>query len=211
MGVIGAVGGYAIYAPIRRLIGGRRGVLLGAMIAAWLSVILAAGAFAVELAAGGREAFLPVLGWMAFVHAAIGLGEALITGLVVRSILLTRPDMIYGIDEPKAPSAERWGQVAFAGLAASLAVAVFLAPFAWDTPDGLEHLGAKLGFLRENAPAVIRGLIPDYKLAIGRGDHFRLATAGAGAIGTMVVFLVGTVLGRSVARRKPGGIGPDVA
>src|SRR3954454_19792480 len=46
MGLIGSVGGYAIYAPIRRAIGGRKGVLLGAMAAAWFSVILASGAFA---------------------------------------------------------------------------------------------------------------------------------------------------------------------
>src|SRR3954468_21339260 len=56
MGMLGAVGGYAIYAPIRRAVGGRAGVLIGGMAAAWFSVILAAGAFAVELAASGRRA-----------------------------------------------------------------------------------------------------------------------------------------------------------
>src|SRR3954453_15627953 len=63
MGLIVAVGGYAIYAPIRRAISGRAGVVLGAMIAAWFSVILAAGAFTVELAASGRGGvFFQVLG-----------------------------------------------------------------------------------------------------------------------------------------------------
>ena len=96
MGLIGSVVGYAIYAPIRRAIGGHRGVLIGAMAAAWFSVILASGAFAVELAASGRRAdFLNVLGWMVLVHAAIGLGEAIITGLVVRFVLQVRPDLIY--------------------------------------------------------------------------------------------------------------------
>ena len=209
MGLIGSIGGYAIYAPIRRAIGGRRGVLLGAMIAAWLSVILAAGAFAVELSAGGREAFLPVLGWMAMVHAAIGLGEALITGVVIRFVLLTRPDLIYEIDAKPSASATRWGQVAFAGMAVALGVAVFVAPFAWDAPDGLEHVGSRLGFLRENAPAFLRGLIPDYKLDL-LGDRFRIATAGAGAVGTVAVFAVGSILARSFAGRKPEGIGPDV-
>src|SRR5205807_1682545 len=45
MGLIGAVLGYAIYSEIRRAIGGARGVLVGGMIAAWLSVLLASGAF----------------------------------------------------------------------------------------------------------------------------------------------------------------------
>src|SRR3954467_12399268 len=64
MGLIGAVGGYAIYAPLRRAIGGRAGILVGGMAAAWFSVILASGAFAIELAASGSRAdFLNVLGW----------------------------------------------------------------------------------------------------------------------------------------------------
>src|SRR3954451_19721732 len=95
MGLIGSVGGYAIYAPIRRWIGGRRGILIGAMAASWFAVLLAAGACAIELSVPGhRQQFFGVLSWMALVHAAIGLGEALITGLVVRFILLTRPDLI---------------------------------------------------------------------------------------------------------------------
>ena len=95
MGLIGSIGGYAIYAPIRRAIGGPSGVLIGGMVAAWFSVILASGAFAVELAASvGWSNFFNVLGWMALVHAGIGLGEALITGAVLRFLLLIRPDLI---------------------------------------------------------------------------------------------------------------------
>src|SRR5262245_9782220 len=64
MGIIGSVGGYAIYDPIRRAIGGLRGVLLGAMIAAWFAVLLASGAFAVELAfSSGWSHFFQTLSW----------------------------------------------------------------------------------------------------------------------------------------------------
>ena len=70
MGLIGSVVGYAIYAPIRRWIGGQRGVLIAAMIAAWFTVLLAAGACAVELSASGNERnFFRILSWMALVHA----------------------------------------------------------------------------------------------------------------------------------------------
>ncbi len=62
MGLIGAVCGYAIYAPIRRAIAGPKGTLIAAMVAAWFSVLLASGAFAIELAASGRRGdFLQVL------------------------------------------------------------------------------------------------------------------------------------------------------
>ena len=210
MGLIGAIGGYAIYAAIRRAIGGRAGILLGAVFASWLSVILASGAFAVELSIGGRNSFLPVLGWMSFVHAIIGVGEAIITGVVVRFVILTRPDLIHEIDHPPIPSAARWGQVALAGLAASLAVAIFLAPFAFDAPDGLEHVGKELGFLRQNAPTIIKGLIPDYEWKV-LGDHLRVATAAAGAVGTLVVFTVGSAMAWTFAGRRRRGIGPDAA
>jgi cobalt/nickel transport system permease protein len=199
MGLIGSVGGYAIYDPIRRAIGGRKGVLLGAMAAAWFSVILASGAFAVELAASGRGfAFLGVLGWMALVHAAIGLGEALITGLVLRSLLLTRPDLIED-ETPDASAAMGWGRVAVAGLAVALAVAIFVSPWASPHADGLEFVGGKLRFLPEEAPPAISAPIPDYEMP-GLSVGASAATAAAGAVGTLVVFAAGLVLARAFAR-----------
>src|SRR3954454_6716447 len=213
MGLIGSVVGYAIYAPIRRAIGGRPGVLVGAMVAAWFSVLLASGAFAIELAASGRRGdFFRILGWMALVHAGIGLGEAMITGLVLRFILLTRPDLVYqpepsgagdeaevGGGSAAMARASRWGQTTLAGLAVALAVGAFLAPFASSHPDGLEYVGGKLGFLKEEAPALIPAPIPDYQLTIpGLGEgHVEVATALAGLVGTLVVFGVGLALARA--------------
>ncbi len=168
MGLIGSVVGFlhAIYTPIRRAVGGHKGVLIGAMAAAWFTVILASGAFAVELAASGRrDDFLNVLGWMVLIHAAIGMGEAIITGLVVRFVLQVRPDLIYEADK-EAPAAVRLGQVAFAGLGIAMAVAIFLAPLASEFPDGLEAVGTRLNFIdEENAPApIVAAPIPDYEM-----------------------------------------------
>ncbi len=193
MGLIGSAGGYAIYAPIRRAIGGRRGVLLGSMAAAWFSVILSAGAFAVELAGSGHGAdFLNVLGWMALVHSAIGLGEALITGMVVRFLLLTRPDLVEDPGEADGSRAARWGRVAVAGLGVSVAMAIFLAPLASGHPDGLEYLGgpSRLGFLPPASPS------PGPGVGLSRFDP-AAATALAGVVGTLVVFGVGAVLARA--------------
>jgi cobalt/nickel transport system permease protein len=213
MGLIGAVGGYAIFAPIRRAIGGRSGVLIGAMIAAWFSVLLASGAFAIELAASGRRAdFFNVLSWMALLHAAIGLGEAVITGLVLRFVLLTRPDLIYEEEEDEGTrlsNGRHWGQVAVAGLAIALAVTVFLAPFASAHPDGLEYVGAKIGFLRGKAPALVSAPIPDYELAILGPRHVKLATALAGVVGTLVVFGVGLGMSRIFTIRGPSRVEND--
>ncbi len=156
MGLIGSIGGYAIYAPIRRAIAGPKGTLIAAMVAAWFSVLLASGTFAIELAASGRrEDFLRVLGWMALVHSLIGMGEALITGIVVRFVLLRRPDLLEPtggiVDRPTTSG--HWLQWMGAGLAISLAIAAFVAPFACSSPDGLEYVGKKLDFLPDEQAA----------------------------------------------------------
>jgi cobalt/nickel transport system permease protein len=201
MGLIGSVGGHAIYTALRRVLGRQSGagILVAAMGAAWFSVILASGAFALELAASGRRSdFFRVLGWMALVHSAIGLGEALITGLVLRFLLVVRPDLVED-DPPGASAPGRWGQVALGGLGIALAVAAFLAPFASEFDDGLEWVGGKLGFLREGAP-VLAAPIPDYQLTLPGLRFIPAATALAGIVGTLVVFAAGFGLARILAR-----------
>ncbi|WP_435008273.1 energy-coupling factor ABC transporter permease [Tundrisphaera lichenicola] len=205
MGLIGSVLGYAIYDPIRRAIGGRRGILLGSMIAAWFSVILASGAFAVELTATGQGwAFLDVLGWMALVHSAIGLGEALITGMVVRFLLLTRPDLIEGESSPKSSGASGWWRAGLAGLGISVAVAIFLGPMASERPDGLEFVGEqKVGFLPPEESAVkVPAPIPGYEMP-GLARFKSAATASAGLLGTLAVFGVGLGMARAFSVGKP--------
>jgi len=201
MGLIGAVGGYAIYAPIRRAIGSPAGVVVGGMLAAWFSVILASGTFAVELAASvGWSSFFNVLGWMALVHAGIGLGEALITGTVLRFLLVMRPDLIEQAGSADSSLARRWGQVLVGGMGIALAVAVFLAPFGSEHADGLEWVGGKLGFLKEEKP-VIAAPLPDYQLPLPGIRHVKVATAVAGLVGTLVVFGVSCGLAGIFSRR----------
>jgi len=163
------------------------------MVAAWFSVLLAAGAFSIELGAGGRrEDFLRILSWMALVHAVIGVGEALITGLVVRFVLTTRPELIEGPGavEVEAEPSPGWASPVVAGLAVALAVAVFAAPFAASSPDGLEFVGEKFGFLPdEEAPPLVASPMAGYEAPLGDlGRVKKLATAAAGLIGTLTVF-----------------------
>jgi cobalt/nickel transport system permease protein len=207
MGIIGSAGGYAIFAPLRRAIRGPKGILIAAMVAAWFSVMLASGAFAIELAASGHRAdFFQILSWMALVHAAIGVGEALITGVVVRFLLVRRPDLFDDLGGAVVPSsaAGRFGQTILGGLGIALAVAVFLSPFAYDKPDGLEFVGEKLGFLSEYAsstPSPIPAPIPDYELKLPGLEHVKLATAAAGLVGTFVVFGVAWGMARVLPQR----------
>jgi cobalt/nickel transport system permease protein len=96
--------------PVSAGVAGRSGpVVVAAGVAAGLSVVLSAGVFAVEYALGGAGGASPgtVAGAMLGVHVLIGVGEGIITALVVSAVLATRPDLVWG--------ARHWAGAAAAG------------------------------------------------------------------------------------------------
>ena len=93
------------------------------------------------------------------------------------------------------------GQVAAGGLGIAMAVAVFLARFASEHDDGLEWVGGKLGFLKKEDP-VLAAPIPDYQLPLPGLSYVPIATATAGAVGTLIVFGAGFGLARVFSREK---------
>jgi cobalt/nickel transport system permease protein len=95
MSFIGAIGGYLIYVGIHRVIKSKAGMMASAGIAAWFSVVAASSFCAIELAISGTSPLNIALPAMAGVHVLIGIGEAIITCLVLSFILKVRPDLIY--------------------------------------------------------------------------------------------------------------------
>jgi cobalt/nickel transport system permease protein len=93
MAIVGVWGAWAIYVAVRRLMP-RRGLLVGAFVAAWASVVLAASACALELAMSGTIPLAVVLPTMVAVHAVIGIGEGIITVLVVGFLKRVKPELI---------------------------------------------------------------------------------------------------------------------
>jgi cobalt/nickel transport system permease protein len=91
------VGTMSVY-PIIRLSGSvtakRAGVVFGAALAAWVSVVAASLFCALELALSGRAPISIVVPAMVGVHSVIGIGEALVTGFFVGFLLNTRPDLV---------------------------------------------------------------------------------------------------------------------
>lgn len=94
MSLVGTMGGYFVYYLITKIIKKQKGMILGAAISAWLSVIFASVACAFELAFSGTVELNVVLPAMAGIHALIGLGEAVITCLVIGFVLKVRPDIL---------------------------------------------------------------------------------------------------------------------
>jgi cobalt/nickel transport system permease protein len=97
MAIVGALGGYLIYRGLIALLPKTRtGTLASAGIAAGISVVLASLAFVLEYAIGGEggASIGTVAAAMVGVHALIGVGEGLITALIVGAVLGTRPDLV---------------------------------------------------------------------------------------------------------------------
>lgn len=95
MAIIGTILSYYFYKILRQSIL-KKNILIPIFISAWFSVVLAAFCCAVELALSGTSPLRIVLPAMLFVHIFIGIGEAIITTLVISFILRVRPDLIYG-------------------------------------------------------------------------------------------------------------------
>ncbi len=94
MGIVGTLGGYALYRALCRILGGEdRGRLPAAAVAAWVAVVAGSFAMTLQLGASGVVPMQLALPAMLGVHALIGIGEALITVGALAFIGVTRADL----------------------------------------------------------------------------------------------------------------------
>ncbi|KAB8317314.1 cobalt transporter CbiM [Tolypothrix campylonemoides VB511288] len=107
MGLIGTFAGYYLYKAIRFAIGRNKlsGMVIGAAVAAWTSVMVGSLLCAIQLAISGTVPLTVGLAAMATWHVIIGIGEAVITVIALTFIWRTRPDMFY--DPPRKAVASR--------------------------------------------------------------------------------------------------------
>lgn len=206
MGLIGSVASASILSFLQKVGRGRLGMVTTVMLAAWFSVIVSAAAFSLELAfSSGFAEFGRVLAWMVLVHSLIALGEALITGLVVRGVAISRPDFLAFNASSGMASGSVGGSKSgwlFGGLMITAAVVVLLAPLASVNPDGLEFVGEKLGF-NPKAESGYNAPLPDYSTpGLPEG---RWSTVVAGLLGTSVVFIAGWALSRGAVDPRQSG------
>ncbi len=201
MGVIGTWGGYAIYAALRNILGTtRRNTLIAAFVASWLSVLAAATVFCIEFWLSHRGQgydFSRVFGWMVFLHCLIGIGEGLITAMVLGFVLVQRPDLL---QQPTGSQTalSGVGRFTFAGIVAALGIAAFLAPFASEHKDGLEAVAERTGF--SNLGQVTKVLfLDDYQIPALQAWP-ATSVAIAGIMGTLVV--LGTAWGLSLLLKR---------
>jgi cobalt/nickel transport system permease protein len=187
MALAAPLGGYAIYASLRRLLPGQRGTIVAVAFAAWCSTVLAAVLCAGELAWSGTAPWSAAFPAMANVHMLIGLGEGVITALVVAGLAKVRPELLGAGPEEGG----RWVRVLYA-LVLILAFGIFVSPFASSWPDGLERVASALGF--DQRGEAFAAPLADYQVP-GVGSP-AVATAVTAALGGIAVFLLSFLLAR---------------
>lgn len=196
MGIVAAFVGYAVYSWLQKALRTVRNAdLIAAAVAAWLSVLVAAAATALELAVSGTSPLDVALPAMLGIHAVIGIGEALITVGALAFIRQTRPDLIQGAAVPTS----RGSAWIAAGLVIALAVA-FASPLADPDPDGLERVAEDKNFIDEAEDALYE-ILPDYTVPFI--DDENLTTITAGVIGVLVVMGLGVGVA-SLIKRQAG-------
>jgi cobalt/nickel transport system permease protein len=99
MGLVGVLVGWLVFRGLQLVLPRRLGLVPAlAAVAGLVSVPVSALAFVGLYAVGGQAPVslaaltTAMVGW----HVLIGLGEALITGLVVATVVGVRPDLVYG-------------------------------------------------------------------------------------------------------------------
>jgi cobalt/nickel transport system permease protein len=105
MGIVGTMGGYAVYRALCGMFGGEaRGQIPAAGIAAWLSVVAGSAMMALELGISGTTSLALALAAMVGLHVLIGIGEALVTMAALAFVRATRPDLLKLRDARLAPA-----------------------------------------------------------------------------------------------------------
>ena len=95
MGIVASFSAHFLYRLSTSVLGdNKRGRLVGGFMAAWVSVLLASVVCAIELAISGASPWAVTLPAMAGIHALIGIGEGIITGVALSLVLVTRADLM---------------------------------------------------------------------------------------------------------------------
>jgi cobalt/nickel transport system permease protein len=220
MGIVTSFVGYFAYRAVKDVVKGRPGLITGAVVGGWLSVVVTSAFTAVELAVSGSSPLQMALPAMVGIHVIIGVGEALLTVFALTFVLATRPDLVTGESAPGQRSAA-W---LMGGLLLALSLTL-LAPLASPYPDGLERIAevfsapqdveaAPVGFavpeqpqfFGEARPAPFT-VLPDYTIPVLGQTAF--STTAAGMLGVLVVFGIAYLAAWIVRRGREAQLPPE--
>ena len=162
MAIITSLTGWFTITLWKKLFGESQFTLIsGSVIAGLLSVVFSSIAFVLEYAIGGTVS-VPlgnVLIAMISTHLLIGLGEGIITALIVSLLLRVRSDLVY-VNSKKNKSNTL--STSYGVLIALILSLTLVTPYASSSPDGLESVASDFGF--EETDGVVL-LLEDYGIS----------------------------------------------
>ena len=189
MAIITSLVGWLTISSWKKLFGEANiSIISGSIVAGILSVVFSSIAFVFEYALGGTVS-VPlgsVLIAMVSSHLLIGLGEGVITALIVSLLLRVRSDLIY----IKTNNDKKNSKSSFYGLFIFLLLCLTLiTPYASSSPDGLESVAGDFGFSEDSGIVL---LLEDYGI-LGLNNDF-LSTALSAVLGVVVVIGVSNIV-----------------
>lgn len=212
MAIVPAFGGWALYKLLRRMFPANAGGVIGAGgLACGLSVVLASMAFSVEWLFGASAPipFDTVFGAMVGVHVLIGIGEGVLSALVIGAVMATRPDLVTGArdlsvdqlaERPRVAARTFW----IGGILTAVFFAVVVSQFAFDDPDGLEKVAIEQGFAdsaRDHDFADV--VFADYATRGIGNETLSLAVAGLAGVAITLLVCSGLVIASRQTLPKP--------
>ena len=159
-------------------------IVIGSFVAGMMSVIMSSIAFVVEYFFGGTISveISRVFSAMVSSHFLIGIGEGIITALIVSLLYKVRPDMLY-ISREKELSSRAFSIVGL--LVLIIFSSVLITPLASSSPDGLENVASRFEFESQNNALII---LEDYSIP-GVSNNF-ISVILSGLLGVIAVALI---------------------
>ena len=196
MAIVTCATGWVIVKYWLKFIGkNKTSIIAVSVVSGIITVVFSSIAFTLEYAIGGTISIpvSSVLVAMISTHFLIGIGEGIITALIVGLLVRVRPDLVYAYDRNDSNTTN----VSLYGLFIVLILLLTLiTPFASSSPDGLESVAENFGF-QETDGVVL--LLEDY--GINAINNNFISTVLSGLIGVIVIVAMFTIV---VNRRKSG-------
>tara|TARA_X000000368_G_scaffold390878_1_gene354434 strand:- start:103 stop:1029 length:927 start_codon:yes stop_codon:yes gene_type:complete len=188
MAIVTSLVGWLVITSWKKLFGEANvSIISGSIVAGLLSVIFSSIAFVFEYALGGTVAvpLSSVLLAMLSTHLLIGLGEGVITALIVSLLLRVRSDLVYvkTNEHVSNNTSSIYGLFILILLCFTL-----ITPYASSSPDGLESVAENFGFLETDGLVLF---LNDYGIS-GLNNSF-LSTIISAVLGIVVVVGVSNV------------------
>ena len=188
MAIVTSLVGWLLITSWKKLFGEANvSIISGSIVAGLLSVIFSSIAFVFEYALGGTVAvpLSSVLLAMLSTHLLIGLGEGIITALIVSLLLRVRSDLVYVKTNEHISN----NTSSIYGLFILLLLCfTLITPYASSSPDGLESVAENFGFLETDGLVLF---LNDYGIS-GLNNSF-LSTIISAVLGIVVVVGISNV------------------